>query len=292
VKYNVHGAHIDKLGGVLQRSRIVKRQYNLFRTFSNWWIYYVEKAGLHNADAFLFVTRSGVSIRVPKQLYPEFKSIFLREHYLEGLTLPLAERQTIIDVGANVGFFSLFAASRWGAEVFSYEPVQANFKEMVNNVKANPDLAINCRQMAVFGVSGTIEIFYDDNATFPAAATAIPSEHKMRRAEKVEAVTLLDIFETEGLQKVDLLKMDCERSEFSILYESTPETLRRIDQMAIEVHPNRDAGNQNANALREFLTSTGFIVRTNDRGTYLWARQRDKGDRGKGPNKGHAAHLQ
>jgi FkbM family methyltransferase len=280
---SVHGTLIDKLGGVLQRNRMVKRQYNLFRTFSNWWVYYVEKMGLHTVDAFLFITRSGMSIRVPKQLYPEFKSIFLREHYLEGLASPLAERQTIIDVGANVGFFSLFAASRWGAEVFSYEPVQANFEEMVNNVKANPDLAINCRRMAVFGVSGTVEISYDDKATFPAAATAIPSEHKMRRTEKVEAVTLLDILKTEGLHKVDLLKMDCERSEFSILYESAPETLRRIDQMAIEVHPNQGASNHNANALREFLTSTGFTVRTNDRGTYLWARQKDKGDGGKGP---------
>jgi FkbM family methyltransferase len=275
----VYGAIIDKLGKTLQRNGVVKRQDNLFRTFSNWWIYYAEKVGFHTADAFLFITRSGVSIRVPKQLYPEFKSIFLREHYLDGLALRLSECQTIIDVGANVGFFSLFAASRWGAQVFAYEPVQANYDEMVNNVKANPALAINCRRMAVFGVSGTIEISYDGKTTFPTTATAIPSDRKMKRTEKVRAVTLLEILEAEGLDKVDLLKMDCEGSEFSILYESTPETLRRIDQMAIEVHPNHDADNHNANALRELLKSTGFTVRTDDRGAYLWARQREKAHR-------------
>ena len=75
----------------------------------------------------VFLTRSGVTIRVPKELYPEFKSIFLREHYLEGLCLPLTERPVVVDIGANVGFFSLFAVSKWGARVFSYEPVKANY---------------------------------------------------------------------------------------------------------------------------------------------------------------------
>ena len=103
-----------RLERVLQRNKIVRRQYNIIKTFTNWWIYYAEKVGLSAPSAFLFITRTGVSIRVPKQLYPEFKSIFLRQHYLEGLALPLPECPTIIDVGANVGFFSLFAASKWG----------------------------------------------------------------------------------------------------------------------------------------------------------------------------------
>lgn len=232
--------------------------------------------GLRTADALLFITRSGLSIRVPKQLYPQFKSIFLRQHYLEGLTMPLPEHPTIIDIGANVGFFSLFAVSKWGGKVFAYEPVQANYEEMVNNLRANPHIPISCRHMAVSGVSGTIEIFFDHTATLAPKATACPPKHKTAKSEKVKAITLQDIFETEGLCRVDLLKMDCEGSEFSILYQSSPETLRRISQMAMEVHPNRDADNHNVNALREFLTLIGFAVQTNNRGTYLWARQNAK----------------
>ena len=278
----VYEAVIDGLEKVLQRNIILKRQYNLFKTFSNWWLYYAIKMGFRTSGVFLFVTRRGVSISVPKKLYALFKSIFLREHYLEGLVLPLPVRPTIIDVGANVGFFSLFAASKWGAEVFAYEPVQANYEEMANNVKANPHVTINCRRMAVSSVSGDIEIFFDKTATLTTTATACPSEPKTWKIEKVKAVTLLDILESEGLRTVDLLKMDCEGSEFSILYQTSPETLRRINQMAIEVHGNRDADNHNANALRAFLTATGFTVRTNENGTYLWARQDDKADRGKG----------
>ena len=159
---------------------------NLFKTFTNWWIYYAEKMGFRTAEEFLFITRTGVSIRVPTQLYPEFKSIFLRQHYLEGLLLPLREHPTILDIGANVGFFSLFAASRWGG-IFAYEPVQANYEEMVNNVKANPHVTITCRRMAVSGASGTIEMFFDHTAALTTTATACPSGRKSGKAEKVKA---------------------------------------------------------------------------------------------------------
>ena len=232
--------------------------------------------GFRTAEEFLFITRTGVSIRVPTQLYPEFKSIFLRQHYLEGLLLPLREHPTILDIGANVGFFSLFAASRWGGAVFAYEPVQANYEEMVNNVKANPHVTITCRRMAVSGASGTIEMFFDHTAALTTTATACPSGRKSGKAEKVKAVTLQDIFEQERLRTVDLLKMDCEGSEFSILYHTNPATLRRIGQMAIEVHGNADDDTHNAHALGEFLTAAGFTVRSNERGTYLWAWQQDK----------------
>jgi FkbM family methyltransferase len=265
-----------RLENALQRNKTIRRQYNLFKTFSNWWIYYAEKMGFLTAGELVFITRTGVSIRVPKQLYPAFKSIFLRQHYLEGLLLPLPDRPTIIDVGANVGFFSLFAASKWRGEVFAYEPVQANYEEMVSNVKANPHLIINCRRMAVSGASGAIEIFVDPATTLTTTATVCPSERKTWKAEEVKAVTLLDIFERERLETVDLLKMDCEGSEFSILYQTSPETLRRISQMAIEVHGNSDADNHNSEALQKFLTTAGFAVRSNKRGTYLWARREDK----------------
>jgi FkbM family methyltransferase len=259
----------------LPGTRAARRQYNVVKTFTNWWTYYAVKVGLFAPKALLFITRTGVSIRVPKQLYPEFKSIFLRQHYLEGLTLPLPEDPTIIDVGANVGFFSLFAVSKWGGRVFAYEPVQANYDEMVSNVKANPQVTINCRRMAVGGTPGTVEIFVDHTAAFPTTASTCPSEDETGRKERVEAVTLQNIFESEALNEVDLLKMDCEGSEFPILYETSPETLRRIGQMVIEVHSNSDS-RHNADALREFLIATGFTVRVNERGTYLWARKEGK----------------
>ncbi|MGA3173795.1 MAG: FkbM family methyltransferase [Syntrophorhabdales bacterium] len=254
------------------RQKALRRQYNLFKTFANWWLYYAEKFGLCRLP-LVFVTSNGVSVRVPRQLYPEFKSIFLREHYLEGLCLPLPGRPVVVDIGANVGFFTLFAASKWGGRVFSYEPVRANFDEMVRNVERNSHITVKCVQAAVSGAPGSVEIAGHRDETFPTTARVSPPGGTTM-SEKVRAVTLLQILEEEGLPWVDLLKMDCEGSEFSILYRSTPETLGRIGQMAIEVHPNRQDDESNAGALCAFLESAGFTVRTNDKGSYLWARNR------------------
>ena len=252
------------------KNKTVRRQYNLFRTFSNWWVYYAEKMGLAGYP-LAFVTRAGVRVRVPKGLYPEFKSIFLREHYLEGLGLPLGQRPVVVDIGANVGFFSLFAASRWGGRVFAYEPVGSNYDEMVKNVEANPGIAVRCVRAAVSGAPGSVEVACGAEA-FPTTAK-VCAAGAAEKTERVRALTLLQIMEEEGLAGVDLLKMDCEGSEFSILYGSTAETLRRIGQMAIEVHPDPGDGEKNAAALSAFLASAGFSVSTNARGTYLWAQK-------------------
>jgi FkbM family methyltransferase len=254
--------------------KAIRRQWNLFKIFSNWWIYYAAKIGLAQRESMLFFTRRGVSIEVPRRLYPEFKSIFLRQHYLEGLVLPLRKQPIVVDIGANVGFFSLFAASEWGAEVFAYEPLQANYEELLRNVRRNPHLRINCRRMAVFGVPGPVIIYRDPATSLAADATLYPSRQKTK-GEEVEAVTLKDIFEREGLAEVDLVKMDCEGSEFSILSGSDREVLARIGQMAVEVHPDLALGDHNADGLKEFLSGVGFIVETDDEGSYLWARRKD-----------------
>jgi FkbM family methyltransferase len=254
-----------------QLGTAVKRQYNLMKNIRNWWIYHARKMHLPSGEPMVFVTRAGISVRVPGQVYPEFKSIFMKEHYMEGLGLPVGERPVVVDVGANLGFFSFFAASRFrGARIFSYEPIPRNFEEMERNVRSNPGMDVNCRRMAVSGISGTIELSYEGDDDFPTTATTIPSGRKTGRTEKVKAVTLAEVLKEEGLNRIDLLKMDCEGSEFSILYQSSHDTLERVSQMALEVHSRSNSG-ENTDSLSKFLISHGFKVRTNKKGTYLWA---------------------
>jgi len=71
-----------------------------------------------------------------------------------------------------------------------------------------------------------------------------------------------------GLDRVDLLKMDCEGSEYSILYRCTTEYLKRIGKMAIEVHAGQEP-DHNITALSSFLAARGFSTHT--AGYMLWA---------------------
>ena len=57
---------------------------------------------------------------------------------MRGLGLDIPDSPTIIDIGANAGFFSLFAASRFpGARIFSYEPIEGNFRQLQRNRDLN-----------------------------------------------------------------------------------------------------------------------------------------------------------
>jgi hypothetical protein len=75
--------------------------------------------------------------------------------------------------------------------------------------------------------------------------------------------------EENGITRCDLLKMDCEGAEYEILYNCPPDYLRRIDQIAMEVHRG-DKEDQNIDALEKFFRQQGFRTRRKPVGM-LWA---------------------
>src|SRR5450759_2710525 len=90
---------------------LMKRYYHLFKTFKNWWLYLAYKYGLANVKTLVFETRNGVIVEVPERLLHTFKEIFMDECYLAGLEREIPSDSTIIDIGANAGYFTLFIAS-------------------------------------------------------------------------------------------------------------------------------------------------------------------------------------
>ena len=57
---------------------------------------------------------------------------------------------------------------------------------------------------------------------------------------RVDCTTLPDIFEKQKLEKIDLLKLDCEGAEVEILKTVSDELLHRIRQIVMEIHvPDR-----------------------------------------------------
>ncbi len=61
----------------------------------------------------------------------------MEECYMRGMEFPLGKEPVNVDVGANVGFFTLFALSELNARVVSYEPIPANFRQLKHNLEMN-----------------------------------------------------------------------------------------------------------------------------------------------------------
>jgi FkbM family methyltransferase len=246
------------------------RYFNLIKNLSNWWLYLAIKFGVCNANTILFRTKKGILVEVPRRLLQTFKEIFMDECYMDGLELHAPDNSTIIDIGANAGFFTLFAASRFNdSRVLAYEPIPSNFKQLARNRDLNADCSIECFQKAVAGHSGTIEIMFDPDDNFTTNATIFQEPNRHNQVIQVPSITLSDIFREHSIKRCDLLKMDCEGAEYDSIYNCPLECLSLIDQIAMEVHGGTESG-QNIDSLEAYLNEQGFTTRRRPVGM-LWA---------------------
>ena len=108
------------------------RFLNTMRHVKNWPTYYARKmfGGLN--EGFVFTTAAG-RIEVPARLMHTFKEIFFDSQYLGHLPESVTSKHNpvVIDIGANVGYFSIFALGYLrDPRVYSFEPIPANFLQM------------------------------------------------------------------------------------------------------------------------------------------------------------------
>jgi FkbM family methyltransferase len=245
------------------------RYFNLLRNLANWPLYLSVKFDLSRREPLFFETRRGVRIEVPRRLLQTFKEIFMDECYLRGLGRPVPENPTILDIGANAGYFSLFALSRFrGARVVAFEPMPANYALLTRNRLLNAGLTWTCIQKAVSGETGELVLACDAGDGLTTSATVLAEDTSQSERIRVPAVTLPEVFDDYRLGRCDLLKMDCEGAEFGILYACPPELLGRIDRIAMEVHRGAGEG-QNIDALEAYLMRAGFVTRRRPVGM-LW----------------------
>jgi FkbM family methyltransferase len=187
----------------------------------------------------------------------------------------LSPGKTVIDIGANQGFFTLYAASR-GARVFAFEPSKANFAVLRQNVEQN-NLSdrVFCFDCAVSGSSGTATLYegLTRSGRFLSTTASIRDTNRGGtnvRAAVTTTLPLDEIFEKNKIETCDLLKIDCEGSEYQILPAVSKQTFAKIKNIAMEFHEGRP------DELRSWLEAGGFEIVSHDKGLFgiLKARNR------------------
>ena len=164
----------------------------------------------------------------------------------------IAPGERVVDVGANIGAFSVLAASR-GAHVEAYEPHPETFAHLQRNTAALGVHSVQAAVMATAPPAGVVGLKTD-----PASDT----RHRIGRGGiEVPAVTL-----TEAIgDGCDLLKLDCEGSEFELVAATAPEVWLKARRVACEAHPW--AGD--VHTLTGRLEKIGFRTRVERRGAGL-----------------------
>ena len=124
-----------------------------------------------------------------------------------------------VDVGANVGYFTLLA-STLGARVVAYEPTPSVFARLKENVALNGFEDAQLVNAAVMDKPGTLSLHISGDD--PEANSLFGDDAQDNTpCVRVPAITLDDDLAARGIQHVDLLKIDAEGAEPFVLDGAT-----------------------------------------------------------------------
>jgi FkbM family methyltransferase len=217
---------------------------------------------------FLNLIRSGgVTIRLRRQKLQfkargamdvwSIKETFLDRFY-ETRGFTIQPNWKIIDIGAGIGEFTLFAAMHPTTQVFAFEPYPGSFELLQENVRLNGMNNARAFDEAIDALTG--ELTLDLTSGEPLQFQSQPAqESRGERGITVPSLSLADVLAKLDLESCDLLKLDCEGAEYAILFNAPPSTLDRIQRIVMEYH-NTDRHTHKDLIL--FFVDNGFQVET------------------------------
>jgi amino acid adenylation domain-containing protein/FkbM family methyltransferase len=213
-----------------------------------------------------------------------YKEIFGERAYLQH-GIKLKEGACIFDVGANIGMFTLFVAQHCdGVKVYAFEPIPATFDILRRNVELYginarlfpcglsnrpgeatffhyPHLSLMSGRFA--DVVEEIEVvkrfelnqqgFQDDSALRwnEGLLDELLGERLACQPVSCHLRSLSEIIRAEGIDTIDLLKIDAEKSELPIFEGINQEDWPKIKQVVVEVHDIEDRLERVLSLLRE-----------------------------------------
>ncbi|MHB6911215.1 FkbM family methyltransferase [Streptomyces sp. DB-54] len=222
----------------------------------------------------------------PDELQFLHDEIFLGESYLQG-GITLREKAVVFDVGANIGVFSLFVHARCpSAEVYAFEPIPDIYDQLRRNVERHgagarlfpcglsdhdrevsfnfyPDLSImSCRSdYADLENESKLVTRYVENARENGP------EDRHEHLSRVESLVtrdfdlserrcrlrrLSEVIDETGVDRIDLLKVDVQRSELDVLKGIDARHWPLVHQVVMEVHD--EVGTPTEGRLEEVCT--------------------------------------
>ena len=213
-----------------------------------------------------------------------YQEIFEEQCYLKH-GVRLEDGATVVDIGANIGMFSLYVMSRSaGAKIYAFEPAPAVYDLLRANCEAYGGTNARAINAGVGERAGTARFtFYekssvfsgfhsdegDDRRAIQAVVRSVLADHSpveddiaALTAERLRSsshecriTTVSDLIREHGLERIDLLKIDAEKSELGIVQGIAEEDWPKIAQLVIEIH---DASGESVRRIERLLAARGF----------------------------------
>jgi amino acid adenylation domain-containing protein/non-ribosomal peptide synthase protein (TIGR01720 family)/FkbM family methyltransferase len=192
-----------------------------------------------------------------------YEEVFEEHGYLRH-GISLEEGSVVFDVGANIGLFSLFVGQRCANHtIYAFEPIPQVFELLRLNTSLH-GLSVKLFDCGLASESGSeVFAFYPHCSIVSGRAANVEEEreviksflfNKQRLTEGAEFLedvlterlaaemvvcklkTISEVIRENQVERIDLLKIDVEKSEWEVLSGINDEDWGKIKQLVVEVH--------------------------------------------------------
>jgi hypothetical protein len=177
----------------------------------------------------------------------EFNTDRSYDHIFQG-----GEDLTILDIGANIGLFSLYIHER-AKNVYAIEPTPGHFGILSKLTNGYPN--ITCINAALHNIDGPIDFFINNENS-----TMNSTTNRYGVKTTVDGVTIASLLDRLNLNQVDFVKCDIEGSEMTALTDETIGAVRdRIRIWYIECHATDHSRWQESTRYNRSMMATMFV---------------------------------
>jgi len=206
-----------------------KRKYAMYKILENW-----EDCFSSEHEKYIF--RNGMELRFEDKAVAEhiFDEIFINNcyHIPKGLDM-----DTIIDVGANIGFFSHYAIMKYkNAKIYSVEPDQRNYKVLNNNIRLNNyEKRIITYNNAMFSGKAKDVSFFQSKHNSGWSSLYKEEGAKDGNEITIKTISMSEFLQKNNIEKINFLKLDVEGAEYDIILNDDFISKYPINYLVVEV---------------------------------------------------------
>ncbi len=219
------------------------------------------------------------SLGARMRLYPdgnvcEKRVLFTPQYFdpveREILASRLRDGFRFIDIGANIGAYSLFVAAKAGpsARIVAVEPQPEVFARLAFNIAQNPFGTVKAVACALADKPGELTLFIDPTNRGESSVRILRSS--AGSTVRVPAMTLLALVQNEGYERLDAIKLDVEGAEDLILEPFLRDAPQSLWPGLIVIEDSRQRWQSDLAAL---LERSGYTLRAQTRLNLVFERR-------------------
>ena len=167
-------------------------------------------------------------------VFVNYREFFVYDKYKD---FNLEGCENVIDAGASVGLFTQYMLNKGAKQVASVECDDRSIVALFSNFISNPKVKII--GVALSDIDGEKELYWKEDNPLVNSLDINGSEFSTQdnpNSKTVKTTTLETLINNLNWDKIDLLKIDIEGSEWDVINTTPDDTFKNIDKILLEYH--------------------------------------------------------